>query len=112
MIEKKRARRGAMEGLQVRNPNAAGIDIGSRQHWVAVPEGGVEQPVRSFESFTADLHQLADWLAECGIDTVAMESTGVYWIPLYDILEERGFEVLLVNAAHVRNVPGRKTDVR
>ena len=112
MIEKKRARRRALDGLQVRNPNAAGIDIGSRQHWVAVPEGSCDEPVRSFDSFTAGLHELAEWLAECGVDTVAMESTGVYWIPLYEILEERGFEVLLVNAAHVRNVPGRKTDVR
>jgi transposase len=67
--------------------------------------------VRKFSSFTHDLHRLADWLLACGVETVAMESTGVYWIPLYEILEERGFEVLLVNARHVRNVPGRKTDL-
>jgi len=91
--------------------NAAGIDIGSEAHWVAVPEDRDERPVQKFSSFTHDLHRLADWLEACGIDTVAMESTGVYWIPLYELLEERGFEVLLVNARHVRNVPGRKTDV-
>jgi len=91
--------------------NAAGIDIGSKSHWVAVPEDRDDRPVREFRSFTQDLHALADWLAACGIETVAMESTGVYWIPLYEILEERGFEVLLVNARHVKRVPGRKTDV-
>jgi transposase len=78
---------------------------------VAVPADRDGQPVRKFSSFTHDLHRLADWLEACGIETVAMESTGVYWIPLYEILEERGFEVLLVNARHVRNVPGRKTDL-
>jgi transposase len=112
MVDKKSREQGTPDGLQVRNPRAAGIDIGSRQHWVAVPGGSGEQLVRSFESFTADLSRLADWLRECGVNTVAMESTGVYWIPLFDVLEERGFEVLLVNAAHIRNVPGRKTDVR
>ena len=91
--------------------NAAGIDIGSESHWVAVPEDRDEQPVREFKSFTHELIALADWLAACGIDTVAMESTGVYWIPLYEILEERGMEVLLVNARHVKGVPGRKTDI-
>ncbi|MGH2609168.1 MAG: IS110 family transposase [Tepidiformaceae bacterium] len=91
--------------------NAAGIDIGSESHWVAVPGDRDDQPVRQFPSFTQDLHALADWLEACGIETVAMESTGVYWIPLYEILEERGFEVLLVNARHVKGVPGRKTDV-
>ncbi len=97
--------------LRIKHPDAAGIDIGSREHWVAVPEGRDKQPVRSFETFTGDLHRLAAWLEECGIRTVAMESTGVYWIPIYEILEQRGFEVLLVNASHVRNVPGRKSDV-
>jgi transposase len=91
--------------------HAAGIDVGSEAHWVAVPEDRDEQPVRKFSSFTHDLHRLADWLEACGVETVAMESTGVYWIPLYEILEERGFEVLLVNARHIRNVPGRKTDL-
>ena len=93
------------------NPNSAGIDIGSRSHWVAVPEDRDDQPVREFSSFTRHLHKLADWLTACGIDTVCMESTGVYWIPLYELLEARGFEVCLVNARHVKNVPGRKTDV-
>ena len=93
------------------NPNAAGIDIGSEEHWVAVPEDRDEQPVRSFACFTADLYALADWLEQCGIETVAMESTGVYWIAAFQVLETRGFEVKLVNARHVKNVPGRKTDV-
>jgi transposase len=91
--------------------NAAGIDIGSESHWVAVPEDRDPSPVREFRSFTEDLHALADWLEACSIDTVAMESTGVYWIPLYEILEDRGIEVLLVNARHVKSVPGRKSDV-
>ncbi len=91
--------------------NAAGIDIGSASHWVAVPEDRDDQAVREFKSFTPDLHALADWLDACDIETVAMESTGVYWIPLFEILQERGFEVLLVNARHVKGVPGRKTDV-
>ncbi len=92
-------------------PNAAGIDCGSEQHHVAVPSDRDPEPVRSFKTFTADLHRLADWLQACGIETVAMESTGVYWIPIYEILEERGLEVVLVNARHVKNVPGRKSDV-
>lgn len=87
---------------------AAGIDIGSKSHFVAVPEGMFEASVREFQSFTSDLHALADWLEECGIETVAIESTGVYWIPLYELLESRGFEVLLVDARHVKNVSGRK----
>jgi transposase len=91
--------------------HAAGIDIGAEAHWVAVPEDRDPQPVQKFSSFTRDLERLADWLKACGIQTVAMESTGVYWIPLFELLEERGFEVLLVNARHVKNVPGRKSDV-
>jgi transposase len=87
------------------------MDIGSRFHVVAVPPDRAAEPVRTFESFTADLHRMADWLVELGITTVAMESTGVYWIPAFEILEARGLEVLLVNARHVKNVPGRKTDV-
>jgi transposase len=92
-------------------PNAAGIDCGSERHYAAVPSDRDPEPVRSFKTFTADLHRLADWLQACGIETVAMESTGVYWIPIYEILEERGLEVVLVNARHVKNVPGRKSDV-
>jgi len=91
--------------------DAAGIDIGATFHVAAVGAQRADEPVRSFRTFTADLHELANWLATCGIKTVAMESTGVYWIPVYEILEEHGFEVLLVNARDVKNVPGRKTDV-
>ena len=93
------------------NPHAAGIDVGSRSHFVAVPPGSCEHPVREFTGFTDDLHRMADWLLECGVTTVAMESTGVYWIPVFEILESRGLEVRLVNARHVKNVPGRKSDV-
>lgn len=93
------------------NSDAAGIDIGGAFHFVAVPEDRDEKPIRKFNNFTEELNQLADWLSACGIKTVAMESTGVYWIPIYEILESRGFEVFLVNARHVKNVPGRKSDV-
>ena len=93
------------------NRNAAGIDVGASSHYVAVPADRSEQPVREFEAFTTDLYRLADWLAECRVDTVAMESTGVYWIPLFGVLEERGFQVLLVDPRRIKNVPGRKTDV-
>lgn len=93
------------------NRHAAGIDCGSETHFVAVPPERDEEPVRSFKTFTSDLRRLADWLEACKIKTVAMESTGVYWIPIFEILEERGFEVVLVNSRHVKNVPGRKSDV-
>jgi len=97
--------------LTVMYPNAAGIDVGSKSHYVAVPPDRCEHSVREFESFTEDLMQLGDWLASCGIDTVVMESTGVYWIPVYELLESRGFTVYLVNARHVKNVSGKKSDV-
>ena len=97
--------------LEQVNLYAAGIDIGSTEHFVAVPEGLDEESVRSFSSFTGDLNCLADWLVRIGVQTVVMESTGIYWIPLFEILEERGLEVLLVNARHVKNVTGRKSDV-
>ena len=97
--------------LEVAHPNAAGIDIGSASHFVAVPADRDDEPVREFTSFTEDLERLADWLVACGIDTVAMESTGVYWIPLFELLESRGLTVYLVNARHVKNVSGRKSDV-
>lgn len=97
--------------LAITHLNAAGIDIGSASHFVAVPPDRDDEPVREFPSFTADLNALADWLTACGVDTVAMESTGVYWIPLFELLESRGFTVLLVNARHVKNVSGRKSDV-
>src|SRR3989441_8813957 len=104
-------------GTQCRRPlttihaGAAGLDVGATFHVVAVPPDRAEQSVRTFRSFTGDLHRLADWLTETGVTTIAMESTGVYWIPVFEILEARGFEVLLVNARDVKNVPGRKTDV-
>ena len=93
------------------DPNAAGIDVGAESHFVAVPQNRHERSVREFRAFTVDLYQLADWLEECGIRTVAMESTGVYWIPLFQVLEERGFDVMLVDPRRLKNVPGRKTDV-
>lgn len=92
-------------------PHAAGIDVGATALYVAVPSDSDPQPVRVFPTFTQDLHALADWLMACKIETVALESTGVYWIPIFQILEARGLEVCLVNARHVKNVPGRKTDV-
>jgi len=99
-------------GLDVVHPRAAGIDVGNGAHYVAVRPDQDREPVRRYECFTADLHRLADWLEACGVETVAMQSTGVYWIPLYEILEERGFEVYLVNARHTKNLPGRKSDVQ
>jgi transposase len=102
----------ANPGLEVVHPRAAGIDVGNGAHYVAVRPDQDPEPVRRFECFTADLHRLAAWLEACGVTTIAMQSTGVYWIPLYEILEERGFEVYLVNARHTKNLPGRKSDVQ
>jgi transposase len=99
-------------GLNVVHQDAAGIDIGSREHYVAVGPDRDPQPVRAFGCFTTDLRQLAEWLNGCGIKTVVMQSTGVYWIPVYDVLEQYGFEVWLVNARETRNLPGRKSDVQ
>ena len=93
------------------NLNAAGIDVGATSHFVAVSADRAEPPVQGFAAFTADLYRLADWLAECGVETVVMESTGVYWIPLFGVLEERGFQVMLVDPRRIKNVSGRKTDV-
>jgi transposase len=97
--------------LHVLQSNAAGVDVGANEIYVAVPVDRDPEPVRRFQTFTQDLIAAAAWLSLCGIDTVAMESTGVYWIPFFQILEEHGFKVFLVNARHVKNVPGRKTDV-
>jgi transposase len=94
--------------LPVLRPDAASIDVGAEEVFVAVPPERAAEPVRSFQTFTRDLYELADWLQSCRVRTVAMESTSVYWIPLFQILETRGFEVFLVNAQHVKNVPGRK----
>ena len=106
-----RQSRAKPSGLSQLNLNAAGIDVGATSHFVAVPADRAEQPVHEFEAFTADLYRLADWLTECGVETVVMESTGVYWIPLFGVLEERGFRVMLVDPRRIKNVPGRKTDV-
>ncbi len=102
---------GKDSGLARINEHAAGIDIGSTSHFVAVPASSCPNPVRQFSVFTKDLYAIADWLRECAVKTVAMESTGVYWIPLFEVLEERGFEVKLVDARKVKNVTGRKSDV-
>lgn len=100
-----------LDTLEQLNLHAAGLDIGAQEIYVCVPADRERQPVRVFGTFTVDLYALADWLEACGIETVAMESTGVYWIPVYEILQARGFEVYLVNARHLKNVPGRKTDI-
>jgi len=97
--------------LHCLQPNAAGVDVGATQIYVSVPPDRDTQSVRCFATFTGDLHAAADWLQNCQIDSVAMESTGVYWIPFFQLLESRGLKVFLVNARHVKNVPGRKTDV-
>lgn len=93
------------------NPNAAGIDVGSDRHYVAVGADRADKCVQSFGCYTPDLEEMAKWLTECGITRVAMESTGVYWIPVHQVLTEHGLDVNLVDARHVKNVPGRKTDV-
>jgi transposase len=111
MAKKGKARKTNGAVLPVMQPHAAGIDIGATEIFVAVPADRDAENVRSFPTFTQDLYALADWLKTSGVETVAMESTGVYWIPLFQILEDRGFEVCLVNARHVKNVPGRRTDV-
>jgi transposase len=103
--------RAAQRNLSPIHPNAAAIDIGATTHVAAVGPDRDPEPVRTFKTFTPDLHRLADWLQSCGITTIVMESTGVYWIPVYEILDQRGFEVLLVNARDAKHVPGRKTDV-
>jgi transposase len=111
MPRKQKTRGRASADFSTIHPDAAGLDVGATFHVVAVPPDRDEQSVRTFRSFSGDLHRLADWLKEVGIRTVAMESTGVYWIPVFEILEARGFEVLLVNARDVKHVPGRKSDV-
>ena len=93
------------------HPDAAAIDVGATLHVAAVAPDRDKEPVRTFRTFTADLHSLADWFANCGVKTVVMESTGVYWLPVFEILEQRGFEVMVVNARDAKHVPGRKTDV-
>lgn len=113
MVSKKRTgkQEKKVQRLDYINTNAAGIDIGSKSHFVAIPEGRDTQSVKEFSTFTNGLYELVAWLKKVKVTTVAMESTGVYWVPVYDLLEQEGFEVLLVNARHIKNVPGRKTDV-
>ena len=99
-------------GLEVVHPEAAGIDVGNEAHYVAVRPDRDAESVRKFECFTADLYRLAAWLKKCKVKTIVMQSTGVYWIPLFDIMEEQGFEVYLVNARYTKSLPGRKSDVQ
>ncbi len=99
-----------VDALTILNANAAGIDIGLEEMWVSVRADRDPEPVRRFGMNTPDLLAVAEWLKACGVETVAMESTGVYWIPLYEVLEARGFQVYLVNARHAKNLPGRKKD--
>jgi len=109
---KSKKRKRPVHSLQTIQPNAAGIDLGAREHWVAGPPRDKETPnVERFGTTTPELLRLADWLKEQGVETVAMESTGVYWIPLFEILDSRGFQVILANARQVSHVPGRKTDM-
>jgi len=100
------------QGWEVANPHAAGIDIGAKEHFACVSAKATPKNIRSFGTFTADLNALADWFKECGVTSVAMEATGVYWIPVFQILEERGFAVILVNARQTKHVAGRKSDVQ
>jgi transposase len=109
MSQTKRSRKS--RGLFPVHPAAAAIDVGAAVHVAAVGPDRDKEPVRTFRTFTDDLHRLADWFAQCGIRTIVMESTGVYWIPVFEILEQRGFEVMVVNARDAKHVPGRKTDV-
>ena len=110
-MKRKEKAKAARSEMAMVHPNAAAIDIGATMHMAAVGADRTSEPVRSFGTFTGDLHRLADWFAECGVTTVVMESTSVYWIPIFELLDERGFEVFLVNARDAKHVPGRKTDV-
>jgi transposase len=112
MAKRRRKRAGKVKVLHVLQSNAAGIDVGATAIYVAVPPDRDVEPVRHFDTFTEDLHKAAKWLKASGIESIAMESTGVYWIPVFQVLESYGFDVVLVNARHVKNVPGRKTDVQ
>jgi len=109
---KLKSRKKMAQALKTIQPNSAGIDLGSKEHWVAAPSRDEGEPnVKCFGTTTPELYRLADWLQEQRVETVAMESTGVYWIPLFEILDNRGFQVVLANARQISNVPGRKTDV-
>jgi transposase len=100
------------KALEIIHPDAAGIDIGGSEHWVAIGAERDPEPVRRFGCFTADLLEMAKWLRDKGVRSVAMQSTGVYWMPVLEVLEQHGLEVYLVNARHTKNVPGRKSDVQ
>lgn len=105
------SKKGKSMGLPIVNARAAGIDIGSRIQVAAVPPELSDEPVQTFQSFTGDIERMADWLVSVGVTTVAMESTGVYWVPVYEVLEGRGLTVVLANARDCKTVPGRKSDV-
>jgi len=109
--KEQKPRRVRLNSLEQIKLDAAGLDIGAEEIWACVPEDRTAEPVRCFATFTPDLHRLADWLESCGVTTVALESTGVYWLPIYEILEARGLEVCLVNAQATKNVSGRKSDI-
>ena len=111
-MAKRKKKSKAVKALHVLQPNAAGIDIGATEIYIAVPEDRTKESIRHFGTFTEDLHKAAQWLKSCKIESIAMESTGVYWIPVFQVLDSYGFDVILVNARHVKNVPGRKTDVQ
>src|SRR5437588_10475983 len=100
------------KALEIVHPDAAGIDVGGSEHWVAVSPDCDPEPVRRFGCFTADLREMGQWLVQRGVRSVAMQSTGVYWMPVFEVLEQHGLEVYLVNARHTKNVPGRKSDVQ
>src|ERR1700687_3003505 len=110
-MNRKRSRAKVDRKMPMVNPNAAAIDVGATMHMAAVGADRAPEPVRSFGTFTADLHRLVDWFTECGVETVVMESTSVYWIPIFELLDARGFTVFLVNARDAKHVPGSKTDV-
>lgn len=97
--------------IKIINPNSAGIDIGSTSHFVAVPAGRDKEPVKEFSCYTPDIQKMIEWLKQCKIETIVMESTGSFWIPAFEMLEQAGFEVLLVDAHHIKNIKGRKSDV-
>src|SRR5216110_3127311 len=100
------------KALEIVHPDAAGIDVGGSEHWVAVSPDRDPEPVRRFGCFTADLREMGQWLVQKGVRSVALQSTGVYWMPVFEVLEQHGLEVYLVNAQHTKNVPGRKSDVQ
>jgi transposase len=110
-MNRKRSKSKIDRTMPMVHPNAAAIDVGATMHVAAVRADRTLEPMRSFGTFTTDLHRLVDWFMECGVETVVMESTSVYWIPIFELLDARGFTVFLVNARDAKHVPGRKTDV-